>query len=126
MPSISIVYTPNLAGEFDVDLLSEAMSAKARELDVFPVWGIRVFVSMADAASVADGDSELGYVQVSVRIAPGRSEELQEKITAELFAELQNQLGGINTRKLGYAIDLTEFKRHSYKSGGSLPGSPTA
>jgi 5-carboxymethyl-2-hydroxymuconate isomerase len=126
MPSISISYSPNLLGEFDPQKLADALSQRAVELGVFPIWGIRVFVNMAEASSVADGDSELGYVQVAVRIAPGRSPELQTEITESLFATLEAELAVVKNRKIGFAVDLEEFQRETYRSGGSLPGSPTA
>ncbi len=126
MPSISVTYSPNLEGEFDPQKLADALAECAVELGVFPTWGIRVFVNMAEASSVADGDQELGYVQVAVRIAPGRSAELQAEITEHLFATLEAELSVITSRKIGFAVDLEEFQRNTYRSGGSLPGSPTA
>jgi len=125
MPSMSVTYSPNLKGEFDPQKLADSLGRCAVQLGVFPTWGIRVFVNVAEASSVADGDSELGYVQVAVRIAPGRSPELQSEITDVLFAALSSELAHITSLKIGFAIDLEEFLRQTYRSGGSLPGSPT-
>ena len=47
-------------------------------------------------------------------------------ITEELFSAMHELLSKVTTRKLGYAIDLTEFDKDTYMSGGNLPGSPTA
>ena len=126
MPSISITYSPNLHGEFDAQKLADSLAGCAVDLGVFPLWGIRVFVIQAEASSVSDGSSQHGYVQVAVRIAPGRSPELQAEITESLFAVLETELAGVKGRKIGFAIDLEEFQRQTYRSGGSLPGSPTA
>lgn len=126
MPSIVITYSPNLEGEFDLEDLTNSLNQRAQDLDVFPAWGVRVLAVKADAAMAGDGDAELGYVQVSVRIAPGRLRELQKRITNEFFAVVDGVLGKVTTRKLGYAVDLTEFDKDTYKSGGTLPGSPTA
>jgi 5-carboxymethyl-2-hydroxymuconate isomerase len=123
---MSVTYSPNLKGEFDPQKLADALGRCAVQLGVFPTWGIRVFVNVAEASSVADGDSELGYVQVAVRIAPGRSPDLQSEITDALFAVLSTELAQITSRKIGFAIDLEEFLRQTYRSGGRLPGSPTA
>jgi len=126
MPAISITYSPNLTDEFDPQKLADALVQCAHELGVFPAWGVRAFVTKADVANVADGGSDYGFVQVAVRIAPGRRAELQTKITESFFDVLQSQLGSITKCKLGFAVDLEEFKRQTYRSGGSLSGSPTA
>lgn len=126
MPSISVIYTPNLTGSFDSQLLADRLTESARESKVFPNWGVRAFVIAAEASSIAEGDPNFGYVQVSVRIAPGRPVELQTKITEQFLAILKSELGLISNMNVGYAIDLTELTMHSYRSGGNLPGSPTA
>ena len=126
MPSIVVTYSPNLVGEFDESKLAIALNKRAQELGVFPSWGIRVFVVPATAASVAEESQGSGYVQVAARIAPGRSEELQTQITHELFMVLEEHLRHIKSRTIGYAVDVSEFNRANYESGGNLAGSPTA
>ena len=125
MPFISVLYSPNLEGQFEPQIIANSLAKAAHDLGVFPAWGVRVFVSRAEAASVAEADDEPGYVQVSVRMAPGRDLQLQTQITESLFGVLENQLGTLKGRTIGFAIDLSEFNRETYRSGGNLAGSPT-
>lgn len=125
MPHISIEYTPNLAGAIDLDNLAKTLHDAAQRIGVFPRWGLRALAFPATAAYVAD-DIDNAYVQVRIKIAPGRSSEVRAEVSATLFEILQSALALVAAqRPLGYQLDVFEFVADVTHSGGSIPGSPT-
>jgi 5-carboxymethyl-2-hydroxymuconate isomerase len=110
MPNISIDYTPNALDQAAVDALVAALHQAALDLAVFPTWGIRTMAQPATAFRVARGDAGMGFVQVMVRIAPGRDLALRQRIAKALFDAASQVLDPLFARQpLGLQLEVQEF-----------------
>ena len=89
MPHLTIDYSPNMEERIDMTALCDLVRKAAIETGVFPEAGIRVRAFKADHVSIADGNPENGYIDVSVRLREGRDQETREKATAYLFAAIE-------------------------------------
>ena len=110
MPHISIEYTPNLADEVRQAGLVDAVHQAAADTQVFPLWGIRTLARPAELSRVAHGDPAVGFIQVTVRIAPGRDLATRQRVTQALFEAVLQQMAPVRAqRELGIQLEVTEF-----------------
>jgi len=110
MPHIQIDYTANLDRAVQERGLVEAVHQAALDCGVFPVWGVRTLAQPVSQYRVGNGAADNGFVHISVRIAPGRSVELRQRVVRELFAAVQQVMGPLfGSQRLGCQIDLSEF-----------------
>jgi 5-carboxymethyl-2-hydroxymuconate isomerase len=129
MPHIAIEYTRNLADVLDVTAVVDSLHSTAQRLGVFPHWGIRTFATVIDKSRVADDvvDGSNGYVHVRVKIAGGRAKETVGQIVDEFREALSTALADVcASRPVGFQLEVFEFDPATTRSGGSIPGSPTA
>lgn len=90
MPHFHIEYSDNLDGVVDMAVLCEAIRAEAAQIDAFPTAGIRVRATRADHYAMADGNRKHGFVDMSVRLREGRSDDVKRDAIARLFAVLKD------------------------------------
>ncbi|MFC5522141.1 5-carboxymethyl-2-hydroxymuconate Delta-isomerase [Polaromonas jejuensis] len=110
MPHIQIEYTANLEGAVVGGGLVEAIHQAAVDSGIFPVWGIRTVARAVSHYRVGNGDTGNGFVQVGVRIAPGRNLALRQRIAQELFSAFRQVMAGLfKTHRLGCQLEVTEF-----------------
>ena len=110
MPNITIDYTANLRGMFVPQDLVAALHRGAVACETFPITGIRVFCRESEHFVVAHGERDEGFVQIQVRIAPGRSDVLKRRIAETLLAAAENALEPVfATRSVGLQLEVTEF-----------------
>lgn len=122
MPHIAIDYTANLADDLRPLELPQKLHEAARALGVFPLNGLRTFARAIDDYSIGANSADEGFVQIQIRIAPGRPEELRQRIVDSLFAAAEQTLAGlIERRPVGLQLEITEFDRSLTRMAGSLP-----
>ncbi|MEM6940058.1 MAG: 5-carboxymethyl-2-hydroxymuconate isomerase [Pseudomonadota bacterium] len=92
MPHLIIDYSANLEARVDIPGLCDLLRRKAGRLEIFPAAGVRVRAIPAPHWSIADGDPEHGYIDVSVRLRAGRPQVAKEAATAELFEAAKDYL----------------------------------
>lgn len=110
MPHIQIDYTANLADAVIDGRLVDTVHQAAIDSGVFPVWGIRTFARAMSDYRVGNGEAGNGFVNVTVRIAPGRNLALRQRIQRELFgAMLQAMQPLFAHHRLGCQLEITEF-----------------
>lgn len=110
MPHIQIDYTANLADTVIDERLVDRVHQAAIDSGVFPVWGIRTFARPLSEYRVGNGEAGNGFVNVTVRIAPGRNLALRQRIQRELFgAVLQVMQPLFAHHRLGCQLEITEF-----------------
>lgn len=110
MPHIQIDYTANLESTVIEQRLVETVHQAAVDSGIFPVWGIRTFARALTHYRVGNGRADNGFVQVTVRIAPGRDLALRQRITRELFGTVLQAMDALfKNHRLGCQLELTEF-----------------
>jgi 5-carboxymethyl-2-hydroxymuconate isomerase len=110
MPHITIEYTPNLAAEVRQTDLINAVHQAAVDTKVFPLWGIRTLARPAESSRVAHGDPVVGFIQITLRIAPGRDLATRQRVTQVLFDAVLRQTAQVREqRELGIQLEVTEF-----------------
>lgn len=110
MPHIQIDYTANLEEAVSSGRLVDAVHQAAVSSGIFPVWGIRTFARAQSQYRIGNGEAGNGFVNVTVRIAPGRDLALRQRITHELFGALLHIMDErFKNHRLGCQLEITEF-----------------
>lgn len=95
MPHIQIDYSPNLENRLDVAGLCRTLRDAAAETGVLPLAGIRVRAMRADHVVIADGNPDHAYLDISIRLRGGRSDEAKAQATAAIFAAAEAYCAGV-------------------------------
>ncbi|MBY5931797.1 5-carboxymethyl-2-hydroxymuconate Delta-isomerase [Tateyamaria omphalii] len=85
MPHIILDYSANLDDMLDMRAFCVALKDAAAATGVFPPAGIRVRAHAAPYSVVADGDPRHSYVDITVRLAAGRSDAQKTLATDAIF-----------------------------------------
>lgn len=110
MPHIQIDYTANLEADIQQRKLVDALHQAAVGSGIFPVWGIRTIAQPVVHYRVGNGAPNNAFVQVFVRIGPGRDLALRQHIASLLFEALMQSMGDLlETRRLGLQLEVMEF-----------------
>lgn len=110
MPHLAIDYSANLEDVADIQGLCEALRVRAASLEAFPEAGVRVRAFRADHVSIADGDPVHGYIDISVRLREGRSQEVKEQAATELFDAAKAHLAeAISMRPVMVSLEVREI-----------------
>ena len=110
MPHILIDYTANLEDAVTRGRLVESIHQAAVNSGIFPVWGIRTFARAVPVYRVGNGEAGNGFVNITVRIAPGRDLALRQRIKQTLFDAVLQAMGGLfETQRLSCQLEVTEF-----------------
>ncbi len=88
MPHQIIEYSANLDAAMNVDELVAALHATASEIDALPVAGLRTRAVERQHYAIADGHPDNTFVNVTLRIAEGRSLEVRQDAGERLFKTL--------------------------------------
>lgn len=88
MPHQVIEYSANLADRVDIDALVRAMHETAADIDALPIGGLRTRAVARTHYRIADGHPDNAFINVMLRIAPGRSFEVRKDAGERLFAAL--------------------------------------
>lgn len=85
MPHLTVDYSANMEGRVDMAAFCDALRRAAIDTGVLPMPGIRVRAFRADHVSIADGATEHGYIDISVRLRAGRDLAARKAATQSLF-----------------------------------------
>ncbi|WP_299614901.1 5-carboxymethyl-2-hydroxymuconate isomerase [uncultured Tateyamaria sp.] len=85
MPHIVLDYSANLDDMLDMRALCAALKDAAAATGVFPAAGIRVRAHAAHHSVVADGDPQHSFIDMTIRLAAGRSAEKKTQATDAVF-----------------------------------------
>ncbi|MFV3330361.1 5-carboxymethyl-2-hydroxymuconate Delta-isomerase [Pseudomonas sp. NY15437] len=122
MPHIAIDYTANLADDLAPLALAQKLHDAARTLGVFPLNGLRTFARAVEEFQVGANTQDEAFINIQIRIAPGRPEELRQRIVDTLFAMAEQTLAALmEKRPLGLQLEITEFERRLTRMASSLP-----
>lgn len=102
MAHVTIEWTANLEGEFDLTALMAMIAQDMRENadGVFPVGGIRVRAYRVDDYVIADNQGpDDAFVNLDVKMGAGRSEEFRQAYFDALFARISNFFADLLDRR---------------------------
>lgn len=121
MPHLIIDYSPNLEDALDWPAFCDLLRRAAIETGVFPMAGVRVRAIRADHVSIADGDPQHGYIDLSVRLRGGRDLATRERATAAIFAAAQGFLEPVMaTRSLALSMEMRDIDPELSPKTGTL------
>lgn len=89
MPHFQIDYSPNLEPRLDVAELCRVVAQAAADTGVFPVAGIRVRATACTHVVMADGNPDHAFLDLSVRLRAGRTDEVKQAATAAIFDAME-------------------------------------
>jgi 5-carboxymethyl-2-hydroxymuconate isomerase len=108
MPHFQIEYSANLEAVVDIGQLCEAIRAKAATIETFPMEGIRVRATRVDHVAMADGDAKHGFIDLSVRLREGRTDDVKRDAIDQIFATFKEFMTPAMT---SYSIALSAEMR---------------
>jgi 5-carboxymethyl-2-hydroxymuconate isomerase len=121
MPHISIDYSSNLEAEIDTALLCDTLRRAAIETGEFPMAGVRVRAFAATHVSIADGNPEHGYIDISVRLRGGRDLPTRERATAHIFDAAEAFLAPVMARRsLALSLEMRDIDPALSPKSGSI------
>lgn len=90
MPHFHIDYSANLEDVVDMTALCEVIRNQAANIETFPTPGIRVRATRVDHFAMADGNPKHGFIDLTVRLREGRTDEAKKDAIARIFAALKD------------------------------------
>jgi 5-carboxymethyl-2-hydroxymuconate isomerase len=121
MPHFHIEYSANLEAVVDVGQLCEAIRVEAAAIATFPTAGIRVRATQVDHYAIADGDAKHGFIDVSVRIREGRSEDVKRDAIERIFEVLKTFMApAMATRSIALSAELRDIDAHLSPKFGNI------
>ena len=95
MPHQTIEYSANLEAELDITELIRVMHDTAANVEALPLGGPRTRAVAREYYRIADAHPDNTFINVVLRIAPGRSNEIKKDAGDILFETLTNYLESI-------------------------------
>jgi 5-carboxymethyl-2-hydroxymuconate isomerase len=131
MPHFTLEYSGNLDARVDMGKVVEVVRKAAIETGVFPIGGIRVRALRCEHYAIADGNSDLGFIAMVLRIGEGRDLPTRQKAGEHVFKALSSYLDPVFAKSkfaLSFDIQIND-KEMSWKRNNiheALQGTPKA
>ncbi len=111
MPHITIEYSANVGEHHDVDALVGAVHHAALADGLPALDALRTRAAVRTHYRVADGDPDLAFVAISVRIGPGRDADAKQRFLVNVLdaAEAQLATDACSPLAVAWSIELTEI-----------------
>ena len=110
MAHVMVDYSPNVEDWLDMTGFCDVLRRAAIETGALPMPGIRVRAMRADHVSIADGDPDHGYIDISVRLRGGRDLPTRKAATAQIFAAAETFLAPVmTTRSLALSLEMRDI-----------------
>lgn len=110
MPHQTIEYSANLEPELDIDALVTALHETAAGIDALPIGGLRTRAVAREHYRVADGHPDNTFINVFLRIAPGRPFDVRKAAGEKLFQALCDYLEEIySSTPLAISYEIQEL-----------------
>ena len=93
MAHLSFEYSANLEAALDLQAFCGMMRDTMRNSGVFPLGGIRVRGTRVDVCSVASGEPELSFIDMTLRMGQGRDEAIRTEVTETIYAAAEEWIG---------------------------------
>jgi len=120
MPHFTIQYSANLDGRVDMSKLVEVVRQAAVETGIFPLGGIRVRAVRCEHYAIGDGNPDLAFIDMVLRLGEGRDLGTRKAAGEHIFRALSAWLDPVFARgKLALSFDMqindkeTSWKRNN-------------
>lgn len=115
MPHLVILYPASLDAETDMTALCRTLADTMLAVrddagaQLFPTGGTRVYAYPAPHAAVADGRRDYAFVYLNLRMAPGRSDAVKQRVGEALLAAAKAHFGAaFERRPLGMTLQIDD------------------
>ena len=110
MPHQIIEYSANLDADMNIDELVAALHETAAGIDALPVGGLRTRAVRRDHFKIADGHPDNTFINVTLRVAQGRTLEIRQDAGERLFAALRDFIAPIfDRRPMALSCEIQEI-----------------
>jgi len=110
MPHQIIEYSANLDADISIDELVAALHETAADIDALPVGGLRTRAVRRDHFKIADGHPDNTFINVTLRVAQGRTLEIRQDAGERLFAALCDFIAPIfDRRPMALSCEIQEI-----------------
>ncbi len=110
MPHLIIEYSRNLEDCLDEGKFVQNMASALIGTDVFRTGGVRVRAHGVDRHHVADGHEDNGFVAMTLRIAPGRTDQQKALLGERLLSSAKETLAApIASGHLALSLEIQEL-----------------
>lgn len=89
MAHFHIDYSSNLESRLDIQGLCGAIAEAAAQTGAFALAGIRVRATACTHVYMADGNPDHAFLDLSVRLRGGRTDDVKKAATETIFAAMQ-------------------------------------
>jgi len=120
MPHFTIEYSANIDKRVDMAAVVELVRKAAVETGIFPVGGIRVRAIKCEHYAIADGNPQLGFLSMVLRLGEGRDLAARQKGGEHIFKALSAYLDPVfASSKFALSFDMqindkeTSWKRNN-------------
>lgn len=121
MPHQIIEYSANLDGELAIDDLVSAMHRTAVTIDCLPTAGIRTRAVRRDHFLVADGHPDNAFINVTLRIAEGRTPQEKKAAGMALFETLKTFVAALYQRRpMALSFEIQEIDAETRWKQGNI------
>ena len=120
MPHFTIEYSANLDQRLDMTEVVEVVRRAAIETGIFPLGGIRVRAVRCEDYAIADGNPDLGFLDMVLRLGEGRDLATRKQAGEHIFKALSAHLDPVFAQsKFALSFDMqindkeTSWKRNN-------------
>jgi 5-carboxymethyl-2-hydroxymuconate isomerase len=120
MPHFTLEYSANLDARLDLAEVVEVVRRAAVETGIFPLGGIRVRAIRCEHYAIADGNPQLGFLAMVLRLGEGRDLATRKKAGEHIFGILSGYLDPVFAQsKFALSFDMqvnnkeTSWKRNN-------------
>jgi 5-carboxymethyl-2-hydroxymuconate isomerase len=120
MPHFTIEYSGNLDTQIDIGKVVELVRNAAVQTGIFPLGGIRVRAIKCEHYAIADGQRNLGFLDMVLRLGEGRDLATRKKAGEHIFKILSAYLDPVFANsKFALSFDMqindkeTSWKRNN-------------
>ncbi|HLZ02393.1 MAG TPA: 5-carboxymethyl-2-hydroxymuconate Delta-isomerase [Bradyrhizobium sp.] len=107
MPHFTIEYSANLGDRVDMRKIVEVVRKAAIETSIFPLGGIRVRAIRCEHYAIADGNPNLGFLDMVLRLGEGRDLPTRKKAGEHIFKALSAHLDPVFAQsKFALSFDM--------------------
>lgn len=94
MAHISIEYSANLESDHDIGVLVDDVHEAALGTGAIPLVGLRTRAHRCDFVRIANGDDDLAFVAVTIRLGPGRDDDVKIQLIRTVLDAAEAALDG--------------------------------
>ncbi|MEK9705246.1 MAG: 5-carboxymethyl-2-hydroxymuconate isomerase [Paracoccaceae bacterium] len=121
MPHLMIDYSANVEPDVDIGALCDTLRDVAASIDAFPLAGVKVRAVRVDHYSIADGNPEHGFIDISVRIREGRDMETKQNAAQKIFDAANEFVADVMRRRsLALSLELRDIDAALSPKSGSI------